>query len=92
MDEFAKMDIFFVVTTIAVALLGVLFAIVLYRAWRILGHVERFMQQVNEEAGLVRHDIARARAGIGAFSWRSGIKFLRGIYSDIAGRKKKTDR
>jgi len=87
MDEFAKMDIFFVVTTFAVALLSIVSAFVLYRVWKILGHVERFMQEVNEETSLVRHDIARARAGA-AFSWRSSVKFLRGVFKDIAGKKK----
>ena len=58
MSEFAKMDIFFMVTTFVVVILGILIAMILYQVWRILGHVERLGQIFEDEAKLVRGDIA----------------------------------
>jgi hypothetical protein len=70
MDQFAQMDIFFVVTTVVVFLVGVLFAVVLYRIWRLLVQVEYFMQEVREETTLLRGDIAKVRGRL-----QRGLRF-----------------
>lgn len=62
MDEFMKMDIFFVVTTIAVVVLTVLLAFVLIRTLRILKKIEEVSDMVSEEGKLIREDIDEARA------------------------------
>jgi hypothetical protein len=72
MTEFAKMDIFFFVTTVVVILLAVVVGLILYRIWRILGHVERISQLASEEAALVRGDVAKLREHIS----QSGLQFL----------------
>ena len=36
MDQFQQMDIFFIVTTVVVVFVGLLFIFVLYRIWRLL--------------------------------------------------------
>jgi hypothetical protein len=64
MDSFLKMDIFFVVTTIAVAVLGVLVAYVLVRVYRILGHLEHISEQAALESDRIREDIADLRADL----------------------------
>ena len=64
MNEFAKMDLFFFITTLVVIVIGVMLAFVLFRIWKILGHVEEISKEVSEESTLVRHDIAQLRSSI----------------------------
>jgi hypothetical protein len=64
MTEFLKMDVFFVVTTVAVVVLGVAAAFVLVRLYRILGHLEHISAQAALERDRIREDIAELRADI----------------------------
>lgn len=64
MSDFAKMDVFFVVTTIAVIVVALLLSIALYRILRILRNVEHVSQIVSDEGDLVRGDIAEMRMAI----------------------------
>lgn len=64
MNDFLKMDIFFVVTTIVVIAIGGLVGYVLWRIARILKHIEHISEQVALEAEAVRGDLAEVRAGI----------------------------
>lgn len=64
MGDFAKMDVFFVVTTIAVIVVSILLAIALYRIVRILRNVEHVSQIVSDEGDLMRDDLAQMRAAI----------------------------
>lgn len=64
MDEFLKMDIFFVVTTIAVVVMTVLGTLVLIRVLRILKNVEDISLMVEEEGQKFREDIARVRSSV----------------------------
>jgi len=57
MDAFAKMDIFFVVTTIAVVVIAVFVAIILY-------YVLRTAKDVTEVAHLVRKESERFAKGV----------------------------
>ena len=61
MDEFLKMDIFFAVTTVAVAVITVLLAIVLIRVLRILKSIEDISSMVEAEGEKLREDIASVR-------------------------------
>jgi hypothetical protein len=61
MSDFAKMDIFFVVTTAAVVVVAILLSYALYRIIRILRHVEHVSELVSEEGDRVREDIAEVR-------------------------------
>ena len=61
MDDFLKMDIFFVVSTVAVVVVGGLFAYILVRVLRILRNVERLSDAVTEEARLLKWDIDDVR-------------------------------
>ena len=72
MSDFAKMDIFFVVTTFVVVAIAVLIALILFRIWRILGHVEAISRAVSQEGELLRVDIAEFRKEVG----KEGFKLL----------------
>jgi uncharacterized membrane protein len=61
MNEFLKMDIFFVVATVAVVLIAVALAFVLLSLYRILRKVEEVAEMVSDEGKELRADIARAR-------------------------------
>ncbi len=61
MDDFAKMDIFFMVTTVAVVLLALLVGYAIYRLIRILRYLESISKNMSEEAALIRGDIATLR-------------------------------
>lgn len=71
MSEFLKMDIFFFVSTIAVAVVTLLVILILIRVFHILGHVEEISKIVSEEGNLVRGDIADLRTSIR----KEGFKF-----------------
>ncbi len=64
MSDFLKMDVFFFVSTIAVAIVTLLIVLIMIRVFRILGHVEEISKIVSEEGNLVRGDIAELRASI----------------------------
>lgn len=64
MDEFLKMDIFFVVATVAVAVLAVLSSFILWRLERILKHVEHISEQAAAESDNIRHDLDEMRADV----------------------------
>ncbi len=70
MSDFAKMDIFFVVTTIAVIVVAGLLAYALFKIIKILRNVEHVSQIVSDEGDLVREDIAQMRSSI----MREGFK------------------
>ena len=65
MDSFAQMNIFFFITSAVVLSVGILMALILWKVFRILGHVERLSETVSEEGALLRHDIAEARNRFG---------------------------
>ena len=64
MNDFLKMDIFFVVTTVAVVVITILLGIVLIRVLRILKNVEDISLMVEEEGQRLREDIAEVRKNV----------------------------
>ena len=64
MNEFLKMDIFFVVTTVAVVLISLLLVFVLIRVLRILKNVQDISLLVEEEGQRLREDIAHVRESV----------------------------
>jgi len=64
MDEFFKMDIFFIITSAVVVLLGILLVVILYKIWKILGYVERISKAIDEESTLIRADLDDLRAKV----------------------------
>jgi cell division protein FtsL len=64
MNEFLKMDIFFVVTTVAVVVITILLVLVVIRVLRILKNVEDISVMVEEEGEKIRQDIADVRENV----------------------------
>ena len=61
MEEVLKMDIFFVITSVVVIVLGVFVAVILYRVIRILNNVEKISKEVADGAALLKGDFNRLR-------------------------------
>lgn len=93
MDEFAKMDIFFVVSTSAVVILALLLAIVIYRILKILSYVERVTKLVTEEGELIRMDINELRTAVKreGFKFSHLAQFARKRARSFMGGRKKGD-
>lgn len=70
------MDIFFFITTLAVALLALLGAFVLWRFSRVLKNVEHISEQVALETDNIRLDLAEVRGDI-----RRGKGRLKSLFS-----------
>jgi hypothetical protein len=89
MSEFAKMDIFFLVTTLVVIALAILVALILYRVWQILGHVENISRNVAEESTMLRSDIARLRTSVmeEGFKWKHMSTFFRSMIGRYTTKK-----
>lgn len=64
MNDFLKMDIFFVVTTVAVLVISILLIFALFRVLRILKNVEDISMLVEEEGQKLREDIAHVRESV----------------------------
>lgn len=87
MDEFLKMDIFFFVATVAVAVFTGFAAYALWRLQRILKSVEHISEQVATESDIVRQDIAEMRSDIKQGKGR--LKSLFGFVEKSAKRASK---
>ncbi len=83
MNEFLKMDIFFVVTTIAVIAVAILAVFVLWKLARVLKNVEHISEQVSAEADAVREDLA---------NMRGEVKRGKGRLAALLGFLKKTEK
>ena len=64
MNEFLKMDIFFVVTTVVVVLLGAFSLLAMYYVIKILKNVEHVSENVSEESDHIKVDVSILRAKI----------------------------
>lgn len=83
MNDFLKMDVFFVVSTAAVVIVATLLSIAIFYAIRILRAADRLSQTVEAEAALVRDDLRDLRAGIRreGFRWKHISRWLKGFVS-----------
>lgn len=91
MSDFARMDFFFFVTTVVVIVVGILIALILFRIWRILGHVEKISHEVSEESALLRVDVAQMRENIRreGFKLTHLTRFFRSVVAHFGGKKKR---
>ena len=69
MSDFLKMDIFFVVATIATVLIAALIIVLLIHVVRLLQTLNRISEEVEEEAKAIREDIQDARGRVRDFSF-----------------------
>ncbi len=87
MNEFLQMNIFFFVTTIAVIVVAILTAFILWRFERILKNVEHISEQVAAETDNVRHDLAEMRDEIR--QGKNRFRSLFGFFKKSAERASK---
>lgn len=92
MDDFLKMDVFFVVTTAVVLIGGVICMVALYYLIRVLRSVDRLMKNISEESDNIREDIAllRAKAREEGMKWKHLLDFFFRIASRNRSRKART--
>jgi len=88
MNEFLKMDIFFFITAVAVVLLTLLVAFVLWQVSCILKNVEHISEQAALESNNIRADLANMRGDIRRGEGR--LKSLFGFFSKIVKRVSKS--
>lgn len=72
MDSFLKMDIFFVVSTVAVVAVGVFVCLALWKLFEFLSALTRIADDVAEETEAIREDIKDARTHVK----REGLRFV----------------
>lgn len=87
MNEFLKMDIFFVVTTIVAILVGAFLTVALFYVVRILKSVDNVARNVSEESNDLRGDIAALRTKIKEEGMK--LKHFGDFVSGIASRQKR---
>ncbi len=94
MNDFTAMHVFFIVTTAAVVLIGVLIALILMRILRILRHAERITEMAAHESALIREDVAEFRLRVKASGFRFtdavrlAVKSIERMAKRIMGFKK----
>jgi hypothetical protein len=91
MNDFIKMDIFFVVTTIVVVLWGIIGAVVMYYVIRVLKYIERLSRTVAEEADELRGDLDEVRAQVReeGIRFKHVIQFFSGALAQPPKRSRK---
>jgi hypothetical protein len=92
MAEFIKMDVFFVVTTIAVVLVGTLLGVALFYVIRILRNVEHVSERVAEESDYIKSDLEELRTNVrkeGA-KFKHFADFFGGIVKRNSGRRRRS--
>ena len=87
MEDFLKMDIFFVVTSVAVVVITVLLAMVLIRLLKILKTVDEVSEIVQEETEEIRDDIREVRAQVKIKAVEAGK--LLGLVGGLAKPKRR---
>ena len=94
MDEFFKMDMFFLVTTVVVFLAGILGLVVLVYVIKILRSVDNVAKNVSEESNNMRGDIAVLRTKIRdeGMKWKHISEFIGNIASRNHARSKKSEK
>lgn len=91
MNEFLKMDVFFVVATIGFVILAVLLCIALVYVIRLLRTLDEIAHTVEDEALALREDLDEARASIkrGGSSLLSLLGFAGKTKKRLLAKKKR---
>lgn len=84
MNEFLKMDVFFVVTTTVILLLGVFALVALYFIIKILKNVDHVSKNVSEESDHIKVDVNILRAKIRDEGMR--VQHLLGLFGGMKTR------
>ena len=85
MEDFLKMDIFFLTTTVVVLLLGISLIVALYYIIKILKSIDHVAQNVSEESDNLRGDIVVLRGKIRDEGMK--LKHFMDFFMNVATRK-----
>ena len=85
MNDFLKMDVFFIVTTAVVLILGVMSIIALYYVIRMLQNVGRITRNAANESDEIRTDIALLRNKLREEGMK--VKYLVDFFLGMKGHK-----
>jgi hypothetical protein len=90
MNDFTQMHVFFFITSVVVVVIGVLTSLILWRVWKMLGHMEKLSRDISEEGSLVRADIAFMRTTMVAEGFKIGLltSFLTKTASRFSTRRR----
>ena len=91
MEDFFKMDVFFVIATLVTVVVGVLLAVVLVYAIRFMRTANRIGETVEEEAERISADIQKTRAKMKNFKLLHLFPFFGKSEKRAATRKRKKD-
>lgn len=90
MNEFLKMDVFFVIASAAVIVLAVFLAILLYYLIGFAGNLKYISDKARAEADNLAQDLQDLRASVrsGGFKLKSALDFFKNFYQ----RRKTTNK
>lgn len=86
MSDFAKMDIFFVITSSAVVLLGILFAVLIVYIIKISRDIKYISQKARGEADLISQDLSELRQNVKDKGAK--LKFFASFFNNLSKKKK----
>jgi hypothetical protein len=87
MNEFAKMDVFFFVTTVAVIVLTLVSTIAIVYSIKILKDVKHITAKAKDESEALAADLQDLRTNVRQGGWK--LKHMIGFLSSIYKRNKK---
>ena len=90
MAEFAKMDIFFFITSLAVVLLGTLAVVLLVYLIKISRDIRYISKKAKSEADLISQDLSDLRQNLKTKG--AGLKHFWSFFSAIGKKKPATDK
>lgn len=87
MNDFAKMDIFFVVTTASVTLLAILLAIAIVYVIKISKDIKYISNKAKSEADLISQDLSDLRQNVK--NKGAKLKYFMSFFNNLKNKSKK---
>ncbi len=93
MAPLARSDIFFIITSVAVVALSLVFLVILIYVAYIVKELHKIMRVVHRESELISEDIAelRDKVAVQGFKWASLFMFFRKLWKHKQSKKKRDD-
>ena len=89
MPEFYKMDVFFVVTTVAIAILTILLAVAAVYVIKILRDIKYISHKAKSEADIISGELSELRQNVKEQGAK--LKFFSSFFNNIYKKSKKKD-
>lgn len=91
MTDLLKMDVFFVVATVATVLVAAGIVVALVYAVRLLRTMNRVAEEIEEEAEAIRADIKDARDSVRGFRFSDVFSLFGKVTKGVTKRRKKNN-